>query len=288
MIDTHIQCLRPLIPLRAATIIDMGCGAGSVVRRLAELGAKAIGIEADPNRLALARRQRVVKRERYVEAAADRVPLENSSADVVLFLFSLQPLDSDRQHRALAEAQRLLKPGGRLHVVEALAEGPYFQVMRLIEDQSESRKATLRTLADIPALGLRPVMSVRYDHTEAFSDYADFRQRMGAGPGNPVARPMGGAETGFAASPSAPRLYQFPLLPGQFRRCRRPSRSGQKSGRSAPLPHHRQTGIAQPPGSLAHLGRSGGGAGTRRGLRLGLVRLDRGADGVAVHRTRFR
>jgi predicted RNA methylase len=124
MIDTHIQCLRPLIPLRAATIIDMGCGAGSVVRRLAELGAKAIGIEADPNRLALARRQRVV---------------------------------------------------------EALAEGPYFQVMRLIEDQSESRKATLRTLADIPALGLRPVMSVRYDHTEAFSDYADFRQRMIAG-----------------------------------------------------------------------------------------------------------
>jgi len=181
MIDTHIQCLRPLTPLRAATIIDMGCGAGSVVRRLAELGAKAIGIEADPNRLALARRQRVVKRERYVEAAADRVPLENSSADVVLFLFSLRPLDSDRQLRALTEAQRLLKPGGRLHVVEALAEGPYFQVMRLIEDQSESRKATLRTLADIPALGLRPVMSVRYDHTEAFSDYADFRQRMIAG-----------------------------------------------------------------------------------------------------------
>lgn len=178
MIDIHLQCLQPLTRLSAATVVDMGCGMGSVVRRLAALGAKAIGVEPDPNRLTQARRQRVVKRERYVEAQLDRLPLENASADLTLFLFSLRPLDSERQLRALAEAQRVLKPGGRLHVVEALAEGPYFQVLRLIEDQSESRKATLRTLTAIPELGFRPVMSVRYEHLELYADYDEFRLRM--------------------------------------------------------------------------------------------------------------
>lgn len=178
MIDTHLQCLRPLTRLNAATVVDMGCGAGSVVRRLAALGARAIGVEADPARLAQARRQRVVRRERYLEAAADQVPLDASCADLVLFLFSLRPLTGERQRRALLEAHRLLKPGGRLHVVEALPEGPYFQVMRLIEDQAESRKATLRLLGGLSELGLRPVMSVRYDHVEDFADYGDFRMRL--------------------------------------------------------------------------------------------------------------
>ena len=72
----------------------------------------------------------------------------------------------------------MLKPGGRLHVVEALAEAPSFQALRLIEDQSESRKATLRTLATIPELGFRPVMSIRYQHLEFYADYDEFRLRM--------------------------------------------------------------------------------------------------------------
>ena len=91
MIDTHLQCLQPLTRLSAATVVDIGCGMGSVVRRLAALGARAIGVEPDPNRLAQARRQHVVKRERYVEAPLDRLPLENASADLTLFLFSLRP-----------------------------------------------------------------------------------------------------------------------------------------------------------------------------------------------------
>jgi ubiquinone/menaquinone biosynthesis C-methylase UbiE len=56
----------------------------------------------------------------------ERLPFAAAAFDLVLLFNSLHHVPVDRQGAALAEAARVLRPGGDLLVAEPLAEGPWF------------------------------------------------------------------------------------------------------------------------------------------------------------------
>jgi SAM-dependent methyltransferase len=95
-------------------VVELGCGTAYVSAWLARRGARPVGVDVTPAQLATARRCQ----EEFdlgfplVEASAEDVPLPSESFDLAVSEYGASIWCDP--HRWLPEAQRLLRPGGRL------------------------------------------------------------------------------------------------------------------------------------------------------------------------------
>jgi ubiquinone/menaquinone biosynthesis C-methylase UbiE len=103
-------------------VLEIGCGTGNLLTALGRRAPdiEAVGIDPDPAALRRARRKAARRRLpiRYEQAFAGNLPQPDASFDRVLSSFMLHHLDEEERRRALSEVQRVLRPGGRLHVVD--------------------------------------------------------------------------------------------------------------------------------------------------------------------------
>jgi SAM-dependent methyltransferase len=105
-----VDRVRELTDVAPADVVEISAGTGALTHQLAPLTASYVATDISEPMLAVARQYDVpgIERVRWQSADMEDLPLDSSSADVVVS--SLGPLlDSDR---ALAEAQRVLRPGG--------------------------------------------------------------------------------------------------------------------------------------------------------------------------------
>jgi SAM-dependent methyltransferase len=101
-------------------VLEAGCGPGFVTRLLLEHlpTATVTGLDLDPAMLEVARKQLGgCERARFVESSAAATGLPGASFDAVLARFLLQHVPNVPE--VLAELRRVLRPGGRLVVVDS-------------------------------------------------------------------------------------------------------------------------------------------------------------------------
>jgi SAM-dependent methyltransferase len=109
-----LSAMRLLAPWTGRTLVDLGCGTGYWLPGYAREAAAVIGIEPDPAlRPRAGRRDR---RARVLPGSAEHLPLADASVDVVhaRFAYFWPPGCGP----GLAEAMRVLRPGGTLVVVD--------------------------------------------------------------------------------------------------------------------------------------------------------------------------
>ena len=125
MTDTiELDGLPGLGRIDGKRIVVVGCGEGRVVRLVGAAGARAVGVEANPKRLATARRTPPMADETYVEGDGAALPFDDASADVVLYFGTLHHVADGGQVGAVAEAARVLALGGLAYITEPIAQGP--------------------------------------------------------------------------------------------------------------------------------------------------------------------
>ena len=100
-------------------ILDVGCGTGEITERLAMLypQARLVGVDLIAHHLTLARERAVPfgGRVTFQEADAFALPFPDASFDLVVCRHMLQAVP--RPDAAMAEMVRVLRPGGRLHLL---------------------------------------------------------------------------------------------------------------------------------------------------------------------------
>lgn len=101
-------------------VLDVGCGPGYLARRAGRVvgpSGRVDGIDPSPEAIAYARR-RASANVTYTVGAAEDLPYADDTFDVVLSSLALHHIRPDQRAVALAEVRRVLRPNGRLLVVE--------------------------------------------------------------------------------------------------------------------------------------------------------------------------
>jgi ubiquinone/menaquinone biosynthesis C-methylase UbiE len=116
-----------------ATILDIGCGTGTLAVQLARRAphSRVIGLDGDPDILtrAAAKAQAAGVNVELLCGMADAIALDDASVDCAVSTLVFHHLAPDTKGRALAEIRRVLRPGGRLVIADY--GGPHDPVMRV-------------------------------------------------------------------------------------------------------------------------------------------------------------
>jgi SAM-dependent methyltransferase len=138
---TYRAMFRTLIdvisPQPGEAILEIGCGAGSLVRQLAQrLRAANPVTAADINPFLLREAEQLADEDglagliQFAKANAEALPFENGSFDCVYSVTVFEECDADR---AVAEAIRVLRPGGRIGLVVRALDMPQWWNLTLPE-----------------------------------------------------------------------------------------------------------------------------------------------------------
>jgi SAM-dependent methyltransferase len=180
LIDDELDVLAGLVPLGGLDIIELGCGAAALARALLARhpDSRVTGLEVDARQHAknIAAPQPGL---RFMVGVAQSIPREDASFDLALMLKSLHHVPLPSMAQALAEAGRVLRPGGHLYVSEPVYAGAFNEVIRVFNDEGVVRAAAQAALDEATRSGgWKQVSELRFEMPVKFRDFADFEQRM--------------------------------------------------------------------------------------------------------------
>jgi SAM-dependent methyltransferase len=103
-------------------VADLGCGTGDSLLLLGECAQKVIGVDRSPEMLDIARsRLGNLKNVELREGTMESLPLADGEVDALLCMLALHHVG--RIDRALVEMARVLKPGGRMVLLDMVEHG---------------------------------------------------------------------------------------------------------------------------------------------------------------------
>ena len=175
---SDLAVLERLADPSGRDVVDVGCGGGALARALTARGARAVGVEISEEQLAAALEGDSGSGARYVVGRAEELPLEDGSVDVAVFMRTLHHVPPDAMLAALREARRVIRPNGVVYVAEPLAEGEFFEITRLVEDEVAVRAAAQEALARSSAAGLERETTLEYDARMCLADLKALRHRV--------------------------------------------------------------------------------------------------------------
>lgn len=147
--NTHLELLG-LNSLRGQLIIDAGCGPGTYGIMLAQKGNEVIGVEISPEGARVAKERADTKKVSFLPVNGDleKLPFHDNSFDICFCGWVLHHFPDI--NGVVVELTRVLKPGGRIILVEPNESNLAMRFSRFIEDLPLLRRWILRAGWDTP------------------------------------------------------------------------------------------------------------------------------------------
>ncbi|MGC4079670.1 MAG: class I SAM-dependent methyltransferase [Rubrivivax sp.] len=175
------EVLSALVPLSGRRIVELGCGDARLVRAVLARhpDCRVTALEVDAVQHAKNLAAPPIPGLRFVEGGAEAVPAPDASFDLALMLKSLHHVPIAAMGQALAEAARVLVPGGLLYVSEPVYDGGLNDIVRLYNDEGTVRAAAQAALDEALVHGpWTEVVRHRFAQLVRFADFAEFQRRM--------------------------------------------------------------------------------------------------------------
>lgn len=135
-------------------ILDLGCGLGEASVYFALNGAKVVALDISPGMLDCARKlatkYSMVKKVRFIEAPAEKLPFKPETFDLIFGGNVLHHVDLPQVSR---EIKRVLKKGGKAVFIEPLGYNPVIQIYRKMAGDIRTKMERPFTFSEIRKLG---------------------------------------------------------------------------------------------------------------------------------------
>lgn len=126
--DIELSKIDDFVSLKSRHVLEIGCGDGRLSSFLAGEAENLIAVDPDVARIETARQ--TVKGVDFRIGSGEALEFPGDSFDLVFFGFSLHHQDGNA---ALAEAKRVLKPGGDILIIEPTIMSEYTQLVAVFE-----------------------------------------------------------------------------------------------------------------------------------------------------------
>ncbi len=113
-------------------VLDIGCGTGTLTRCLAaaltdKSESLVVGLDAAPRMIQVARRKGAsLPNIRFDVGVAEALAYPDAAFDAAVSTFFFHHLDADLKRRSLRELRRVVKPGGRIVIVDVDVPSNWF------------------------------------------------------------------------------------------------------------------------------------------------------------------
>ncbi|GAB5468124.1 MAG: class I SAM-dependent methyltransferase [Rhodospirillales bacterium] len=175
----HTAVLADYLPQAGRRILDVGCGEGALVRHFARNGAEAVGIDPLAQAIERAEAAEPVPGTSFVLGRGEALPFPDADFDIVCYFNSLHHVPQAVMGQALGEALRVARPEAMIAVLEPVAAGAYFEMMRPINDETEVREQAIAALADFATRpGVRLLEQIDYDSPHSYESFAACEERV--------------------------------------------------------------------------------------------------------------
>lgn len=149
-------------------VLEIGCGTGTVAIRIAKDYPQVRVTAIDPDSLALARAKRKAARARvsiaFRHGFGEDLPFEDRSFDRVFSSMMFHHLRHDVRASVLSEIHRVLRPGGRLELLD-FAGGAHTALAQLLHGNQLNAAAEERLLRRLGEAGLTDATRIRSRRT---------------------------------------------------------------------------------------------------------------------------
>jgi SAM-dependent methyltransferase len=143
--ETEDELLEPLLPSMESPCLEIGCGEGNNLVRLARR-ARCYGVDLFPSKLTFATRQ--LPEVRFAAADAHHIPFADSAFRSVFARDLLHHVADPSA--VLAEMARVLSPGGALCLLEPNGLNPLVRLQTyLVPAEAGARASSVRRLAQL-------------------------------------------------------------------------------------------------------------------------------------------
>ncbi len=158
--------------------LDIGCGEGKFTRGVAAFVGEVAGVDVKERAIvkakAAAQAQGVDVDFRV--ASGEALPWTDGHFDVVIFSNSLHHMPDVA--KALAEAARVLSPGGLLYVMEPVAAGHYHEATKFVNDETMVRTQAWTAFHELLGQGMERVQENLYRTRRAFASFDEWKEEQ--------------------------------------------------------------------------------------------------------------
>jgi ArsR family transcriptional regulator len=147
----HRAILDLTVTAQVGDLLDVGCGRGAILKLLASRANRAVGVDIDANARQLARAELMLAGIPHCSLRKGdmyRLPFGDAEFNTIIIDGVLR--DARKPVTALQEARRLLRPGGRLIILESLLKDPSAEIQASLADWSGSAGLRLGRARYVP------------------------------------------------------------------------------------------------------------------------------------------